>query len=117
MLAPTNPRTLDLLDFADFMEQLTPELYDQITWGYYPAYDCQTPACICGWYARSHGIDQDKVAAAMGLNHRQEELLFRATGARTKDENGSLRTSTTQAARVIRHLALTGEVNWEKANA
>lgn len=110
MLAPTNPRTIDLLGFALFMEKLPPEKYNQNFWGDYDC--CNTPACIFGWYSRTHDISDAEVNGAMGITVAQAVELFRGSGARNIDGSP---TTPKQAALVIRHLALTGEVDWTKA--
>jgi|KBSMisStaDraftv2_1062788.scaffolds.fasta_scaffold1506807_1 hypothetical protein len=98
----TDKTTQNILKMAEFFENLPPEKYNQNDF-----LDGHGRRCICGWvnFKTSHPLPADRFHAAdyLGISIDQSLALF---GARRDDPTPK------QAARVLRHLAVTGEVNW-----
>lgn len=118
-----------ILRLADFLDALPAEKFDMGR----PRTDhaCQSPACICGWahvvawgnaYRKADGsISQaEDIAAHLGLSlQNARDLFLMAVGADTTRHRLSKRefeiargASSALAARVLRRLAETGEVDW-----
>lgn len=77
---------------------------------------CGTPSCIAGWAVfQAGGLEKDyhansKVAAEiLGLEHRQAEDLFFAW----RSKIGLEEITPFHAAATLRHLAETGDVDWD----
>jgi hypothetical protein len=99
MLQKPDVHTAEILELADFIDGLEPEQFDMGTFG-----TLEEPRCICGWYQHIHGhinkSDWTAVAGKLGLNdHMAHRLFHYGSGMDNK-----------QAARVLRHLAVTGEL-------
>jgi hypothetical protein len=99
MLQKPDVHTEKMLELATFLENLEPERFSMGSWGQW-----EEPRCICGWYQHLHGhIDKENwrhAADGMGLDHQKAHYLF---------THGSFSTPQ-QAAKALRHLAVTGEV-------
>ena len=101
----------NILQLANYIEQLEPKEYDQSCF----VHDCGTPACIAG-----HAIDlagQWSYNAAvwdavewLGLDNDQGHALFDPIPLSPDDKDPT----TQDAAATLRHLAETGEVDWSK---
>lgn len=89
---------------------------------------CGTVACIAGWAVAAFNpklqgfqIDYEQIAAdLLGLRYEQADRLFTPSDngddCDPEDEDRSpYAASAKQAAKVVRHLAETGEVDWSKA--
>ena len=103
-----------VLELADWIEKLPPEDFDMTTW----RHGCQSPACIAGHafalfepklFANTIGSEYSRAKSALGLNRRRAADLFTPDGLMD-------RTTNIQAARVLRHLAETGVVDWTIIN-
>jgi hypothetical protein len=96
----------EILDLATFIEELPPGRYSQRNY-----HDGHGTRCICGWQNYRKGrIKQDdweEAADDLGLSLHEAEDLFRAYPWETVAEP-----TARDAARVLRHLAVTGEVDW-----
>jgi hypothetical protein len=108
----------ECLALADFLEKLPINRFNYNTWG---IADCGTTACIAGWQIMRSGrklnYNVDEMAAAdLGLDEQQADTLFNGS---TFNLCGIARSAITpiHAARVLRHLAATGEVDWSVALA
>jgi hypothetical protein len=126
-----------LLAFADFLETLPREQFSMNDWGHER---CDTPACICGWWNRQNGRQENcwiDAAREMGLplsnfvlNGRNtgvfetptlfepgsvisvENYCHPMSGLSTKNYRTARRVTPQEAAKVVRHFALTGEQDW-----
>lgn len=104
MLQKPDVHTQRILDLADYFDGLDPTKYNQHRW----------QDCICGHAARRIGLESDfldtdgRNAAAvrdhLGLSSNGAADLFRAYEG--------FNPLPKQAAKVLRHLAVTGEVDW-----
>jgi hypothetical protein len=129
---------------ADFLERLHElgEQFDMNTWidtqtAFYEGH-CGTSACIAGWCAIMeigqekalkadwHGETRHIAAAALGIDEWTATHLFTPRGNSPGslafiqlDYNGRdpWRCTELEAARVLRHLADTGELDWSAALA
>ncbi len=100
MLQKPDVHTAEILELANFIDNLEPERFDMGTWG-----TVEEPRCICGWYQQLHGhvnkSDWMGAGKALGLSeHTAHKLFHYGTGSMNNKE----------AARVLRHLAVTGEL-------
>jgi hypothetical protein len=100
MLQKPDVHTAELLELANFIDDLEPERFDMGTFGTY-----EEPRCICGWYQHNHGhvnkSDWSAAGKALGLtDHVAHRLFHYGTGSMDNK----------QAAKVLRHLAVTGEL-------
>lgn len=72
---------------------------------------CGTPSCIAGWansVFEAVDLNSGEVAAViLGLDFEQESSLFYPSGYSEASKH-----TPAQAARTLRHLAATGEVDW-----
>lgn len=102
----------EALRAAEYIERLAPEQYSQRHWGSpEEGNECGTAACICGWICRMHGrpeSDKEFAAGLLGLSNRAAGTLFRASPT-----HPDYRPTPSDAARVLRHLALHREVKWD----
>lgn len=97
MLKTPDVHTARILALADHM--LTVDDYDQNEWD----------NCICGQAMRNYCIDsKDAVCDFLGISYSKGLDLFQAF-------HNDHKPSQVQAAKVLRHLAITGEVNWRVA--
>lgn len=100
MLQKPDVHTKRILDLADFIEELSPERFLMSTWGM-----DQEPRCICGWFmhnnARMEKDDWREAARLLGLDEVTASHLFSDHRSRYFDNK--------QAAKTLRHLAVTGE--------
>jgi hypothetical protein len=99
MLQQLDVHAKRLLDLADFIEDLPEERFSMKQWG-----QLSEPRCICGWFMHNEAqmhLDNWKVAAErLGLDEATASKLF----APENDWN------TVEAARALRHLAISGEL-------
>ncbi len=114
----TGVKVAECLAMADFLESLPEELFDM---GTFAENECGTPACIAGWLVRNNreeflASDLDTTgfgAKKLSLTSNEAHRLFMFGSDMPKfsifDAN------TKQAAKVLRHLAATGEVDWSVA--
>lgn len=105
MLQQPDKATKRILELADFIEKLPPDQYNQSTYGT----ASETGRCICGWLLHNigHPVSDYKYAAdLLGLDPYATQKLFGGNPLRTRWP------TTADAAKVLRHLAVTGEVNW-----
>jgi hypothetical protein len=108
----------ECLDLADFLESLPEELFDM---GKFAPYECGTPACIGGWLARNNSEEflasplstTDFGAKKLGLTYDQAYTLF--VGGSYFPKFSIFNANNQQAAKILRHLAATGEVDWSVA--
>jgi len=100
MLQTPDVHTKRLLDLADFIEALPPEKFSMKSWGQF-----SEPRCICGWFLHNEGFfkkdEWQEAGDRLGLDRRVAADLFSAI-------NDHWNTHT--AAKVLRHLAITGEL-------
>lgn len=100
MLQKTDKHTQEILDLANFIEGLDPDRFSLGSWGMW-----QEPRCICGWLMHNRArADKDNwrdAAEILGIDESTAHGLF--CNASTVDNK--------QAAKILRHLAVTGEVN------
>ncbi len=106
-----------IIKHAEFLEALPREKFDMDTW----ADSCGTVACIGGWLVIQSGrgtaeeIEDGEVgvistgAEVFDISRDKALELFVPFGQQP------FSTSPAQAAKVLRHLAETGTVDWEKA--
>jgi hypothetical protein len=110
MLDTPNEKTNRILQLADFIENLPPENYKQSSFTSGPAH------CICGWIMERLGReDYSNVHQAsdyLGLNYYQGEELFCGAPILGPNWNSTKVPTNLDAARVLRHLAITGKVDW-----
>jgi hypothetical protein len=99
MLQQPDKYTKRILDLADFIETLPPERFSMGSWG-----NTGEPRCICGWLLHREGFfrldDWHEAGDRLGLDELQASKLFTSAN----QWNGR------EAARVLRHLAITGEL-------
>lgn len=99
MLQKPDVHTVKMLKLADFLEGLEPERFSMASWGSW-----EEPRCICGWYQHLHGHfnkeNWKQAADGLGLAHDVAHHLFTHSFFHTPQ----------QAAKALRHLAVTGEV-------
>jgi hypothetical protein len=98
-----------ILDLANFFETLDAALYDQKT------FKSGNRRCICGWCNYRTGREESDAIGAgktLGINDRQRNHLFADHGGRrhTWMWGGGDAPTPKDAARVLRHLAVTGEI-------
>jgi len=89
---------------AEFFETLDEDRYDQ---KHYQGSNGQR--CICGWinYLTCHlPANRDAAADYLGLDYEQASSLFASHVFQYKEPTTKL------VAKVLRHLAATGEVEW-----
>ena len=104
---------------ADFLESLDREQFNMRFISSETA-DCRTVACIAGWTIARLGNSQDAynpntgfrsdfdlAAELLGMDSDDAMRLFAIP-----DHEWEEPTTATQAARVLRHLAATGEIDW-----
>jgi hypothetical protein len=108
MLQTPDRSTKRLLDLADHMEKVPPEMYHQ------PVYNtCTGRGCIAFHAAEMLGIVVSfaEMKDRLGISQEQANLLFHAD-AGIKSVMGLMTKgpTPTDAAKAIRHLAVTGEV-------
>lgn len=100
MLQKPDVATQRILELANFLDNLEPERFSMGTWGQW-----QEPRCICGWYQQLHGHinkeDWRQAADGMGIPHSLAHSLFHYCIGSATPHN---------AARLLRHLAVTGEL-------
>ena len=120
MLQKPEVHVENILKVAEFIENLPTQnettVFDYNRWGrtpikafsmrhVYAEADCGTVACIAGVCgAMWPGVCADE---SLGLNTVQGRQLFMPKGYSDSDVTSK------QAARVLRHLAITGEVDWK----
>ena len=120
MLQVRDASTKALLDLADFFEDLDPKLYNQ------SFFEVNDTRCICGWANYRAGnnaspSDIDEACIALGIDYSIGMDLFRATGGSKTEQRSWLASlfreestitppTTKDAARCLRHLAVTGEL-------
>ena len=104
MLYKPDVHTKEILDLATFIEELPEGRYHQNEF-----LDRDGCRCICGWinYLNCHmPANRDAAADYLGINYEQATTLFASHVFQYGEP------STKLVARVLRHLAATGEVNW-----
>ena len=75
-------------------------------------HDCGSPSCIKGWSDSLFGIE---VHRALGINYDETELVAPENPNADfleMDSNNPRFISAKRAAKVLRHLAITGRVDW-----
>ena len=79
--------------------------------------DCGTIACIAGWACRLAGVPANFGSARkfLGIPENLRDPLFYAHGSAVQDRLEDIQPQT--AVAVLRHLAETGEVDWNRALA
>lgn len=100
----SSKETQNILKLADFIENLSSDQYNQRTY-----IDHNGGRCICGWVNYLNAtMPKEWVQACkyLGVTEDQGKILFAA------HPWPALNPTKEQAARVLRHLAVTGEVNW-----
>ena len=101
MLQRPDVGTERILELADFIEGLESDRFSMSSWGLH-----EEPRCICGWYQQLHGnmdkMDWRQAAEGMGLDETTAQKLFTDPGWTKSSPKG--------AAKVLRHLAVTGEL-------
>jgi hypothetical protein len=107
MLQTPNKHTKALLDLADYFEQLDPSDYDQTNY----------EGCICGHCNHRAGRTEcdSRARVELGLTHQQAARLFSSrggfrTGPGLFGAVFSIPPTPQDAARCLRHIAVTGEV-------
>ena len=97
MLKKLETHTKDLLELADFLENLDPDRFSMSSWGSY-----DEPRCICGWYLHNKAYfdkaDWPKAGEMLGLTRDQAHDLFHHVTTQAK------------AVKTLRRLAHTGEL-------
>lgn len=111
MLQAPDKTTTEILELAKFIEELSPGRYRQSSYR-----DSTGARCICGWfnYRNCHFNSDDWRYAQekMGLTKKQAQALFEGHPFNYyRNEPPTAK----EAARVLRHLAVTGEVDWSFA--
>ena len=90
-----------ILALADFIEGLEPDRFSMSSWGQF-----EEPRCICGWYQQLHGnfdkMAWGQAAEGLGLDLKTATRLFHDPDWKKSTPKG--------AAKVLRHLAVTGEL-------
>jgi hypothetical protein len=98
MLQTPDAKTKKLLELADFIENLEEDRFSMRSWG-----QTGEPRCICGWFLYREGYfncaDWLEAADRLGLDGKTASHLFHIQEWDTR-----------QAAKVLRHLAVTGEL-------
>ena len=105
MLRVPDKGTERLLDLAAFFDTLDPKLYTQARFSYGDAH------CICGWAnirAGYHADDERIGCQVLGITREQGRKLF--AGGAGKQHGDWLAPTPKDAARTLRHLAVTGEL-------
>ena len=115
MLDTPSEKTNRILEVANFVENLGDDLYDQSTYG---KHGHDEPKCLCGWINEafletSYTSDYVSAARYLGITGREVTKLF--DGAPYWRDDYTHPTAA-EAASVLRHLALTGEVDWQRAH-
>jgi hypothetical protein len=103
MLQKPDSKTQNILNMAEFFENLSVTKFNMKEWE-----DSRGRKCICGWINYLNGDQPDSRAKAqefLGISYAKTLQLFSG--------NASPRTTPRMAARVLRHLAITGEVDWD----
>ena len=98
--------TQHILKIAAFFETLPSDRYRQQTF-----LSTQGERCICGWTNWLNCKMPDDVQSAreyLGLSRQQAQDLFNGYPV----DMGLERPDSEDASRVLRHLAVTGEVDW-----
>jgi len=97
MLQKPDVSTERILELANFLNELEPERFSMNSWGQW-----EEPRCICGWYQQLHAHinkeDWRQAADGMGIPHGVAHTLFHDAS------------TPQQAAKRLRHLAVTGEL-------
>jgi hypothetical protein len=98
MLQKPDVHTAKILDLANFIENLPNDSFSMGSWGLHGE-----PRCICGWYNHNnaHMEHDDWANAADGLG-LTDDVAKRLFTSRTLSQQ--------QAAKTLRHLAVTGEL-------
>jgi hypothetical protein len=107
MLQVPDRNTKELLDLASFFEELDPALYTQVQ------FRSGEARCICGWCNERQGRladDQQAARKTLGLTQEASASLFRGDAGQTRSWMGMVAPTPKDAARVLRHLAVTGEL-------
>ncbi len=102
MLQKPDVKTHNILKMAEFFETLSITKYNQKHFE-----DSNGRKCICGWTNYLNNVlpeNKEQARLYLGLRHSQMLELFRC--------DPPVRATPKIAARVLRHLAVTGEVNW-----
>ena len=97
-----------ILELANFIEALPPEQFDMAH------FECGTARCIAGWALHLDGQDVLAPLSTGSSSTRARDLLG-IDGDRASDlffSGIDYHPTTKEAARVLRHLAITGEVDW-----
>ena len=113
MLKVPDWRTKALLELADHLENLD-ERFDMRKWS----------CCIAGHCCKMYGVKgqeryyPDVAQQILGLNDDEAAHLFRPKDNKDKSwlksQIGIREVDNKQAARVVRHLAITGEVDYDR---
>ena len=102
MLQQPDRHTQEILDLANFLDELPPDRYEQNRF-----LNEHGARCACGWqnYRKCRMTPEDTKAAAddLGLSDGQAGVLFGLHPFRKIDSK--------QMARTLRHLAVTGEID------
>ena len=117
-----------ILEFADLLDQLDPSVFkmdawlDDDVWLYGGPVTCNTTACIAGHAVFMFGSKADycnfmeKPSSAEGIGQRLLGLTESQANDLFQDYPAYGGIMPSQAARVLRHLAQTDEVDWKIIN-
>ena len=104
MLQIPDIHTKRLLELADRIERLSIGEFDMSNW-------CKCIAGHCSkMYPNGRDNERDAARELLGITHEQADQLFSPPDHRDKRE--VMAYTRAQAARALRHLAVTGEVSW-----
>ena len=107
MLQIPDKNTKEILALADFLDSLQFHQYDQ------KQYRSGDARCICGWQNERKGRIADQHADAakdLGLTQEVAGQLFRGGAGQKRTWIGVVGPGPKDAARALRHLAVTGEI-------
>ena len=109
----------NILELADVLENVPEEKFDMNSY----THGCGGPACVAGWAVfHFYGLEalqkigkHYKAKNSLGLDEKQSLLLFELIEWTHNIRYNGIRKATPQdAAKVLRLLAKTGTVRWDK---
>ena len=107
MLAKPDVNVERILDLSNYMENLDPSLYDQRTLGRSVLGDSKSPCCIWGHIRlREHNYDMNIQDLGNFLGLAVDQICGVVSNIGNKQPTNK------EAASMLRHLAVTGEIKW-----
>jgi hypothetical protein len=107
MLNKPDVQTQKILELSEFFENLDPGNYNQKMFGFNGA------RCICGWINHRAGRIESDIEGAcsdIGVSYETGRKLFRGSAGEHTSWFHTTNPTPKDAARALRHLAITGEV-------